>query len=548
MAFDSASAAAKRDKISEWAHTSEPADVEGQKAADHFKKEPEAAGMRLGPKAPPDVIKAANAHGAEAAHRAYLDATAAATNVSESGTEVMARAQYAAQRAAAKAQDEVHTAYAAGHFRPPSGEDIVGAAPIDAKIANALKTDKAADFADDIATTAPMITRHEAAHADLVDALKQDAPFMSVDKARQFRAAQQAASAKATDQVGLTADAMAKAPTAATGLLSKATDAAATYQALVQLGVPLPDPHSIPVIGPLLSAYLKAKVIGKAFGRRGGGVAATAETTIAAKSAAVRQRIYKAVDASLGVGAKVTGAAAKYGGGAIAALGHTLFDAGPPAKQPYSSAPEAGELGDLYLKRQNEVIASQKPGAIQDAITKRVRASDPDIISSIVDAQTRVLGYVASKMPQASSPPGILDGRVWLPAKSSIVTWGRIIGATQDPAGVLERAAAGEAGGDELDAVKACYPSLYADAQQRVVSQVADGKGHDLTSAQRQMVSRTWGLPLDASSQPGHAQWLQASYAAMPPAPMASQGPMSPTIAAPVNLGQRTLTHLDSST
>lgn len=553
VAFDTASPTAKRAKIADWAKSADPADVEGQKAADHFQNNPERTGMRmgangqlLGPDAfAPELRKAANEAGADAAHRAYLDAVPEAANVSKSGTELMARSRYASERAAAKAQDEVHTAWAAG--RPIEGA-VAAAEPaeaVGAKVEAALKN-HGPDFADDVNETAQTLNEHEAAHADLADALGQSAPPSSVDKASEFRAAQKTAEDKTAAQTQLTSDGIAKAPpSAGRQLLEHATNAAQTYEALRMMGAPLPDPKGIPVVGPLLSVYLKAKLVGKALGGKGGGVLATAETTIASKAAATRQRIYSAADAMLAGTSKVLTKAAPLSGGVADILGHKLFDSGKPTTEPYSSAPETGSVGDLYLKRSAEVTAAMKPGAIADALTKRINTSDPDALNEIIATKTREIQYIASKMPQPSSPPGILEDRVWLPAKADLSAWTRVVGAAQNPAGVLERAAAGQASADELEAVKSVYPSLYADAQRHVIEQVSAGKGQGLTTSQRNSVASTWGLPLTTASQPGHAQWLQAEYTAAPPAPQPTAPAMQPTISAPVNLGQRTLTHLD---
>ncbi len=533
VAYDAASPALRKAKIADWAKGAGDDDP----AAAHFLNDPVRDDTyRLGPNASPEARKAANAAGADAAHAAFTPALAEATNVSGSGTEAMARARYASQRAAAKAQDEVHTA-----FRAPTGDEILGASPT-AKIGKALAAHPATR-AEEIVEAAPVITKHEAAHANLTEALGPNASPASQARAGAFRDAQRESTSKAQDQIALTADAIDKAAPQSLGkrMLAKAGDAGATYEALRMMGVPLPDPHSLPVIGPLLSVYLKAKVIG----RLGGKVGATAEATIATKAAATRQRIYAAADAMLAGGAKATRAAAAVSGGAAAALGHSLF-AGPDAKSPpYSSEPKLGELGELYLARASEIDAATKPGAIAASVKARIMTSDPEALQEIVATKERQLQFLSSKMPRPNGPPSPLEGRIWLPAKADLQQWAKLVGATEDPAGVLERAGKGGASADEIDAVKTVYPSLYADAQRHVIEALADGKGHDLPQPQRAALSRAWGLPLDMSMQTGHAAFLQAGYQPTTPAPQPSAPMGQPTITGPINLGQRMMPRLD---
>lgn len=428
----------------------------------------------------------------------------------------------------------------------PTGKAIVEAQqPVSAKIDKALSS-KPEDFADEVGETAPIITKHEAAHAELAEVLGETAPPTAQARAQAFRGAQKEAADKSSAQAATVADSVSKANPASIGkqLLAKAKDAGTAYEALRMMGVPLPDPKNIPVIGPVLSAYLKAKVLGKAFGRFGGKVATTSETTIASKSAVLRQRIYKAADAMLDGSARATAGAAPVAGGAVAALGHVLFDNKDAAK-PYSSKPSGGELGDLFLARSAEINAAMRPGAIADAVKAKVQTSDPEALQEIIHTQERKLQYLSDNMPRPSTPTGVLEDRVWLPSKAEATGFAQIVGAVEDPASVFENAAKGQASSAEIDAVRTVYPALYADAQQHVLQRIVGNDVPPMDFALRAALSRTWGLPLDTSSQPDHAAFLQAGYIPQPPAPQPSAPMGQPTLAGPVNLGQRMLTQLE---
>lgn len=549
VAYDAANPAARRAKISDWAKDAPVGDEAGQVAQEHFQGNPERTKLRAGgmddSQYPAEIRAAGNQAAAEAAHRAFNEATAEAVNVSTSGTELMARSRYAAERAAAIAKGEVYDAWHAGAQLVPTGEEILAAqAPPAAAIDKAIKA-RPADFADDINETASLITKHEASHADLAEHMGQETPIASQERAAGFRDAQQAAQEKAAAQVASGAHVLEKnvqATSLAKQLMDRAGDMGATYEALRMMGVPLPDPGKIPVIGKVLSAYLKAKLLGKAFGGHAGGILSTAETTIASKSAAIRQRVYSAADAMLEGGAKATGRLSEVGGGPAAILSHQLFATKAPAIASSAGAPPKGSIGALYLARAAEVNAAMAPGAIADAIKARVNTADPEALSEIIATHMRKLQTVADAMPRPSSPPSLIDGTPWLPSKQDLIKWTRTIAAVENPAAVFERAASGMASMDEIDAVRKVYPSLYADGQQRVLTQIADGKTGKLTTAAKAAVSRTWGIPVDHMSQPDFASFMQQGYQA---APVQVTPPGAPTISAPMNLGNRTMPRLD---
>jgi hypothetical protein len=545
VAYDTATVAGKKAKTDAFLKGANPDDP----AIAHFLGDPENTGVRIGGAGSTEMRKAANAAGAEAAQRAFTPALADAANVSGSGTEMMVRARYASAKAAAKAQDAVHTL----GIRTPTGAEILAGNPA-AKIERAAATTPAAqidralragptDLADEIATTAPMITRHEAAHADLSEMMGQEAPTTSQARAAGFRAGQQQATAKSQAQVGAVVDGVTKQPGLASRVLGRVGDAGSTYEALRMMGVPLPDPHSIPVVGPLLSLYLKAKVLGRFRGKGGGDLLATAEGTIAGKAAVTRQRIYGAVDAMLGAGAKAATKAAPAIGGA-AALGYKLFDDGESkAPAPYSSKPADGEIGDLYTARLAELSSAMQPGAIEKAVKSRISTSDPTILASIISAETRKLKYLYNAAPKPDAMP--LPGHPpQLPSKAEMLAFGQIAAAAHDPAAIFERVAqGGTARSSEIDLVKNVYPQLYADAQKKLVDMMSTADTRQ-SYARRIAISALIGLPMDSTMSPAHAAYLQAGNAspAMPTSPV--QMP-HPTLTSSISIGDRTLTRLD---
>lgn len=425
---------------------------------------------------------------------------------------------------------------------------------VDDKVGEALGS-KVDSIDDDIAQTAPVISSFEAAMADASEALGPMAPPAAQARAQAFREAQQGAhsatadaAARATEAAdtaaarGLTQEVLPPggAPKAG-GLLETAKNAGSALEILRMLGVPVPDPAHIPVIGPILSTYLKARVLGKTFGRFGGKVAETAETTIASKAAATKQRVYEALDRMTEVGAKATKQAATKSGGVAAIIGHKLFDDGKPSPKPYSSDAKVPDLATAYLARADELARASQPGAIEKAVRARVQASDPAIMKAIVDAQTRKLEFISSKMPRPFEPALPTQTRMpWVPSRAELGTWARYVEAAEDPVGVIERAANdGHVTAEAAETLRTVYPKLFAEAQQRILTRAMDAE-HPIPYARRVQMSIMFDMPMDASQLPAGARFLQQSYQPPPQTPQPQPLSATPTVRADVQMAERT--------
>jgi uncharacterized protein YjiS (DUF1127 family) len=433
-------------------------------------------------------------------------------------------------------------------------EDVVeGAAPsVDDQLSRALKS-KVDSIDDDIADSASALSRLEAGHADLVEALGVMAPPTAQARAQAFREAQAKAeeatvdataraaadTEKALQTVGLPA---AKGKGKLGGAMDMAKDVGTAAEALRMMGIDVPDPSNIPVIGPLLGMYLKARVLGKAFGRFGGKVAETAESTIAGKAATVRDRVYAAADKLLEVGAKGAAHASPRIGGAAAVLGHSLFDDSDPRvkAKPYSSAPNAGTLASNYLARADELSRAMQPNAIANSVRARIKTSDPAILDAIIAAKERKLQFLDSKMPRPNEPP--MPGQMhmpWVPAPSAIKQWGRYVEAAEDPAAVIETAAnGGHLSIEAVETLKTVYPALFTEAQQRILTRAADLK-EPLPYHRRVQLSVLFDMPMDGSQTPEGAAFLQSTYQP-PAAPQQSVAPQTtPTVTSDVRMFDR---------
>jgi hypothetical protein len=440
------------------------------------------------------------------------------------------------------------------------GSTTAPAMSLDDAIGSALKEHigEHTNVMPDMNRAAKVIGNYEKAHADMVDALQAlglDVPANAVEQASGYRQAMaQHADASAASSAQAASDiktklepALAKAGAGdiakgAKSLLGKAGDAIGVLEAL---GTHVPMLHAIPVVGPLLATFLKAKAVMGIIGRKGGAVERTTESVIAAKAAQVRNRVSGAVKQMLDVGSKATRAAAPKAAAVAAIMGTQLMPTMNGKK-----APKTDDLYEAYKARMDEVGRGLQPGVVQQAIASRIQTSDPAMLQAIVDQHQRGLQFLDSKAPKQTVMPDMMksDGD-YRPAKVQLEEWARYKAAVDDPAAVLENVAAGRAVTPEAaETLRTVYPQLYAEAQ-RTLLEHAQTLDRTLPYARRVTLSILFQVPVDGTMSAEHLQFLQTGASASPAQSPAGQGPAAapphPGISASVQVGTRTATALE---
>ncbi len=425
-------------------------------------------------------------------------------------------------------------------------------------------------LAEDVAMLAPKISRFEKASADVAELVGPNAPPGAVKQAAEYRAAveeqaQQSAATSAQHAASLDrgpaevpqpeplvkpagAPKLNK-PVASPprgGALETAKNIGSVLELMHSLGVPgVPSVHDIPVIGPLLSMYLKARAASAVFRKLGGKLPASTEAIVASKAAATRDRMQAAVMKMLDVGAAGARAAQKIAP-TSSALAVQLFDGKTLARTATDTPPPKNDDQREYQDRMHELAAAQQPGAIADTVRARVPTGDAALQQAIIDAQTRRLAFLQDKAPKATLPPTLLRaGATWTPTKAQLDTWGRYIAAAEDPASVLEQLAdGGRVTMEGAETLRTVYPTLYREAQMTLLKAAPEMQAQ-LPYARRVSLSIMFQVPVDGTMTPSFVSFLRAGQ---PPAPQAPQGaaPPPPTISgAGVMTGTRTQTGLD---
>lgn len=400
---------------------------------------------------------------------------------------------------------------------------------------------KDVDMGPGLARAAKAIGDMEEANAKLTNVLGSEAPASAVEKATAFRKA----TGKAQEQAAASAakaaaDIKGKVPATETaglgsvagpgsGIGRAVADTGTALEVMKALGVHVPALSHIPVIGPVLGLFFKARAVMSILGRKGGSIGKSTESVIAGKAAATRDRIAKATGTLLEGGARAAGKASHLAGPAVL-LADALF---PGGDKPKSDKPR-----DLFAARVDDIVRAQQPGAVDQAIAQRYPTSDPELHDAVVAQVQRGIAFLDSKRPKETVLPGILpgDGR-WKPSMAAIEEFGKYVHAVNDPVSVLEDLAKGHPSAEGAETLRVVYPELYQYGQSELLK-AAPEMERTLPYARRVMISILYQIPVDGTMHPSHAAYIQT------PAP-APAAPHAPTSTGPLRLGQQTLSPLD---
>ncbi len=451
---------------------------------------------------------------------------------------------------------------------------VSGARNVDDDIATALRVPigEHAQIGDDVAEAIQVISRVEHAQANVADLLGPAAPMSVQQRAAGLRGAvaqQQEAgamhAAQAADDIAKKLPADMAVPGklqpveasnvgAATGggtrkAAGMAADAGAVLEVLSSLGVEgMPSVRDLPVLGPVLSLYLKARAAGAIFRRLGGKVPESIETRVASKAAQTRDRVQKAVDKLLDYGAAGARKAQRTVG-TSAGLGYKLFDA--KVTNDDRPARKKSDTRREYEARIAELGAAMQPNAIADAVRKSVPTGDPALQQAVIETQERKLKFLDAKAPKRLALPTLLKGDGdWMPNRVQLESFARYIEAAENPVGVLEGLAThGTVTYEAAETLRTVYPALYKQAQLRLLERAPDLQ-ETLPYSRRVALSILFQVPVDGTMDATFVSYLQqaakpAANAQQPAQGSPAAAPPTPTASGPVMLGDRTMTRLD---
>jgi len=383
-------------------------------------------------------------------------------------------------------------------------------------------------------------------------ATKAELNRLKVQEARAKAAARESKASSAAEEA---AD---ETPKSRTGrLVGRAADAAAALEVLQTVGIPgVPDLDKLPVVGPLLGAYLKFRAGKAVWSRLGGKVPASTEARVASKAAEMRDRAAKAIDKALEVGARGARGAARVSiPAAITVLNSSLFDDGErKPRAPKQNGPVKPTIREVIARRGDELIrAATNEDIVRRTVRRQVPLSNAKVAEALEKAVLRKVQFLYDKLPKDPREPNpFRKADDWTPDPVEVDRFARYVHAAEDPGAVLDRIATGQILPEEAETLKAVYPELFAEVQKRLMVRASEtGTASDLPFERRVVLSQLFEVPVDDSMRPEYLAYLQSTYeptASDPATAGAPPGaaPPTPTISASVaKLSTDTMTALD---
>jgi hypothetical protein len=458
-----------------------------------------------------------------------------------------------------------------------AGRAIEGVAPADLMR-------RAGENTDDIAEAIQVIGTYERAVHDAMDAIKPSIPVPAAEKSaagtaeaiqRQeaahvehaTQAAEHSAEALATPE-GRRAvdiargpeplpephwqDAMlpggvpaTASPAAAvkggSSMIERAKEIGTVLEVLHSMGVQgVPDPSSIPVVGPILGMYLKARALATIHRRLGGKVPTTVETKIASAAATTRTRALQTVERVIDAGGAVArGAKTASVPTATQILSRKLLadrDDHEDEVSDRKSSPVARRVAELadFMTNRDSYLAS---------IKRSLPTRDPAVANAVASVVDRKMSYLDGLAPKDPRPPSLVK-TPWVTPPGKVESFARAVRAVEDPMSVLEDLENGRCTPEAADAVRVCYPNIFGECQRALVTkapELLDKLGY----AQRQNLSALFRVPLDATQTPEYQSWISTPSGAgsasgtSQPGPQPAPGtPPQPGIVADVSLSR----------
>ena len=304
--------------------------------------------------------------------------------------------------------------------------------------------------------------------------------------------------------------------------------------ALELLDLPgMPSVSDLPVVGPLLGAWLKYRTLKAALGRKMGRVPATPDARVAAAASATRDRIARAVDRSFKIVERGGQIGMKNAPKLAGVLAARLYDDGEP------DAKKGAPITDLAAVRARELAAYvSAPGAIERDVRRELAGvTDPDIIAAAEAHRRAAMQWLLQHAPKGPEQ-GMMRTVKWAPSPAQSMSFARRWEAVNDPAAAYERLAHEQdmISLEAAEALRAVYPQMFAQAQQRVMENIARS---DAPVPYRKRVQMTllYQLPLDAALSPDNLKITQSVFERkMVAPPGAPATPPAPSVAQPTNV------------
>jgi GNAT superfamily N-acetyltransferase len=290
----------------------------------------------------------------------------------------------------------------------------------------------------------------------------------------------------------------------------------------------LPNANDIPVVGPLLSVYLKYRAVAGALGKLGirvGGPVAN----IARTAASTQDRAAQAVQLLVRGAEKGAPVVRRSAAPLTSTLSRPLWDPvedDAPAKAPARPAtdrdvkPAKKDPQKLFEKRQEEILrATADPEATKREIAASVPAP-PALANAIAEAMYRRFDFLLGVMPQDPRPPMLKPTPYQYPI-AELRRFADALWAVTEPLSVLDDLMVGAVSPIAAKALREVFPRFYQQIQEELIEQVATSS-KPIPYERKGNLALVFDVALDGTMTPEYRAARQQEYVmaaqAAPPA------------------------------
>lgn len=138
----------------------------------------------------------------------------------------------------------------------------------------------------------------------------------------------------------------------------------------------------------------------------------------------------------------------------------------------------------------------------------------PKTAQAMASTVMRIAAYLRDKAPKDPTPTGVsfVAEKPRTPSATEIATFAEAVEAANNPMSVVDDLRRGRVSREKVEALKACYPLLYAQVQSEIASQGAELRPK-LTQQQQIMMSVLFDVPVSAIMQPKNIRAFNQSFA-----------------------------------
>jgi hypothetical protein len=202
------------------------------------------------------------------------------------------------------------------------------------------------------------------------------------------------------------------------------------------------------------------------------------------------------------------------GASAVERAGTNIVNAlaDPKAATVFISSSRTANSPEDIKKAKDTITLMNDPKTFQEVMGQKTQdiATQPAISSSLNMQTIKTMQFLQSKLPVVPDTP--IGGKAVEPSVYESAKFSRYLSAVESPLEAVHKIAAGRGTPEEIEALKAVYPSTFSDLQKSIMNGIVD-RGLELPYSKRVALSQMFDLNLDSTLSSDFIQKMQANLA-----------------------------------